>query len=415
MGSLSINNNEVQNVSLSIQCVIGQMLQFDYPEAMTHRRQHWELLETNDLAPCAAHSADSLGRGHLEPPHPVRSCFQRDRDRVLHSGCFRRLEYKTQVFVNGTADHYRTRLTHTIEMTAVGRTLARAFRVNEDLTETICLAHDVGHSPFGHRGESVLDELMREHGGFDHNLQSLRAVDELECRYPGFAGLNLSWEVRAGLLKHESPRPGAHLDGFAIGPFQYLEAQIADVADDITYHAHDLDDGLAAGLIDVDQLQSLAFWQLASQRASQQYAALDAEQHRRITIRNLLDLQVQDVLDEGTAQVDALRPQTVAEVMRAPRRLIDFGDEMRGMLSEWSTFLARNLYEHPAVSEANREAVERMRGLFLHYVDHPETMGRKARARLERAGLMRTVCDYVAGCTDRYALEECSAHGVELS
>ena len=379
---------------------------------MTHARQEWEKQESRDLAPYAAHSASSLGRCHPESDHPVRPSFQRDRDRVLHSRCFRRLEYKTQVFVNGTADHYRTRLTHTIEMAAVGRTLARAFRVNEDLTETICLAHDVGHSPFGHRGEKVLDDLMKEYGGFDHNLQSLRAVEKLEYQYPGFSGLNLTWEVRAGLLKHEASKAGSQLDGHPIGPFQYLEAQIADVADDITYHAHDVDDGLEAGLITLDQLEKLAFWKLAAARTREQYAALDDGHFLRITIRNLLDLQAQDILREGHLRLEKHKPRTIADVMNAPERLIIFSDEMAALLNEFSSFLYRQLYEHPDVLDANAEAVELMRGLFHHYVQHPETMGKKAHARIAEEGLMRTVCDYVAGCTDRYALEECIKYGI---
>jgi dGTPase len=379
---------------------------------MTHARQEWEKLESRDLAPYAAHSACSLGRRHPEDDHPVRPSFQRDRDRVLHSRCFRRLEYKTQVFVNGTADHYRTRLTHTMEMTAVGRTLARAFRVNEDLAETICLAHDVGHSPFGHRGEYVLNDLMKEHGGFDHNLQSLRAIEKLEYQYPGFSGLNLTWEVRAGLLKHEAANPAAQLDGHPIGPFQYLEAQIADVADDMTYHAHDVDDGLSAGLITLDQLRELAFWKLAASRTDEQYDGLDEDQHRRITIRNLLDLQAQDVLTEGHRRIEKHNPQTIADIMNSPERLICFSDDMKVMLKEFSDFLYKQLYYHPGVADANTEAVELMRGLFLHYVDHPETMGKKARERIPEEGLMRTVCDYVAGCTDRYAIEECSRYGI---
>jgi len=379
---------------------------------MAHARQEWEQLESRDLAPYAAHSASSLGRLHPEADHPVRPSFQRDRDRVLHSRCFRRLEYKTQVFVNGTADHYRTRLTHTIEMSAVGRTLARAFRVNEDLTETICLAHDVGHSPFGHRGEAVLDDLMKEHGGFDHNLQSLRAIEKLEYQYPGFSGLNLTWEVRAGLLKHEAANPDAELDGHPIGPFQYLEAQIADVADDMTYHAHDVDDGLSAGLITLDQLRELVFWKMAAARTDEQYGALDEDQHRRITIRNLLDLQAQDVLTEGHRRIEKHNPQTIADVMNALERMICFSDEMKVLLKEFSDFLYKQLYYHPGVADANTEAVELMRGLFHHYVAHPETMGKKARERIAEEGLMRTVCDYVAGCTDRYALEECIKYGI---
>ena len=344
---------------------------------MTHARQEWEKLEARDLAPYAAHSARSLGRLYPEPDHPVRPCFQRDRDRVLHSRCFRRLEYKTQVFVNGTADHYRTRLTHTIEMAAVGRTLARAFHVNEDLTETICLAHDVGHSPFGHRGEDVLDDLMKEHGGFDHNLQSLRAVEKLEYQYPGFCGLNLSWEVRAGLLKHQAANSGAQLDGHTLG-----------------------------------QLEQQVFWKLAAARTREQYAALDDGHFLRITIRNLLDLQAQEVLREGHLRIEKYNPHTIADVMNAPERLITFGGEMSGLLDEFSKFMYRQLYEHSAVLDANHEAVALMRGLFLHYIEHPETMGRKARERISEEGLWRTVCDYVAGCTDRYALEECQKYGI---
>ena len=278
--------------------------------------------------------------------------------------------------------------------------------------ETICLAHDVGHSPFGHRGEYVLDDLMKEHGGFDHNLQSLRAVEKLEYQYPGFCGLNLTWEVRAGLLKHQAAKPGAQLDGHLIGPFQYLEAQIADIADDITYHAHDVDDGLEAGLITLEQLEKLAFWKLAAARTREQYAVLDDGHFLRITIRNLLDLQAQDILREGHYRLEKHSPQTIAEVMDAPERLVTFSDEMAGLLDEFSKFMYRQLYEHPAVLDANHEAVALMRGLFLHYIEHPETMGRKARKRISEEGLWRTVCDYVAGCTDRYALEECQKYGI---
>ncbi|MFA5689492.1 MAG: deoxyguanosinetriphosphate triphosphohydrolase [Kiritimatiellales bacterium] len=379
---------------------------------MSNIRQEWENLESADLAPYAALSAQSRGRRFPENEHPLRSCFQRDRDRVLHSRCFRRLEYKTQVFVNGTADHYRTRLTHTIEMAAVGRTLARAFCVNEDLTETVCLAHDVGHSPFGHRGEAVLDDLMKEHGGFDHNLQSLRAVEKLEYQYPHFNGLNLTWEVRAGLLKHEAATPGAQLDGFPIGPFQMLEAQIADVADDIAYHAHDTDDGLSAGLITLDQLCELDFWNAAVVRTNEQYPGIDGAPHRRVTIRNLLDLQVEDVLREGRCRLNKFAPQSVADVMNAPERIICFSAGMSAMLTEFSDFLYRQLYDHPDVVNANVEAAELMRGLFLNYLEHPETMGHKARKRIPAEGLARTVCDYVAGCTDRYALEECEKYKI---
>lgn len=380
---------------------------------MHSARHRLETAEHDTLAPFAARSCASHGRRVEESAHPDRPAFQRDRDRILHSRCFRRLEYKTQVFINGTADHYRTRLTHTMEMAAVGRTLARLFRVNEDLTESICLAHDVGHSPFGHRGEAVLNELMSAHGGFDHNLQSLRAVDLLEVQYPGFRGLNLTWEVRAGLLKHQASDPGAELDGHAIGPHQSLEAQIADLADDMTYHAHDTDDGLDAGLITPSQLDDLAFWRLAAKQTRTQYTALDEEPFLRITIRNLLDVQARDVQCECERRLKAFDPHSPRDVMTAPERIIGFSPEMTALLNDFAAFLYRQLYEHPAVLRANEEAVALMRGLFMHYIKHPETMGRKARARLQEEGLVRTVCDYVAGCTDRYAIEECHRFGIK--
>ncbi|MBW2713927.1 MAG: dNTP triphosphohydrolase, partial [Deltaproteobacteria bacterium] len=261
---------------------------------MSHARKDWEGAEESHLACYAIRSAESLGRHHPENAHPLRTCFSRDRDRILHSKCFRRLEYKTQVFVNGTADHYRTRLTHTMEMAAVGRTLARILKANEDLTESICLAHDIGHTPFGHAGEHALNALMKEQGGFDHNLQSLRCIEVVESPYPAFQGLNLSWEVRAGLLKHEAHVENVQLDGHPIGPFQSLEAQIADIADDMTYHAHDVDDGLEAGIVMPAQLEQTEFWHRATTATKERYSNLTEDQFLRATIRNLLELQMVD-------------------------------------------------------------------------------------------------------------------------
>lgn len=373
---------------------------------MKHARTDWEAAEEHHLARYASLSAETRGRRHPEAPHPLRACFARDRDRILHSRCFRRLEYKTQVFVNGTADHYRTRLTHTMEMAAVGRTLARALRANEDLTECICLAHDIGHSPFGHAGENVLNDLMKNNGGFDHNLQSLRCIQRIESPYPGFKGLNLSWEVRAGLLKHEAHIENAELDGHPIGPFQSIEAQIADIADDMTYHAHDVDDGLEAGIVTLAQLEQTEFWRMAAAATQKRYANLSEDQFIRATIRTLLELQVTDVMEQARKNLDAFTPSTVCGIMSAPRRIVDFSPEMKEMLSHFSAFMFKNLYYHQSVAEATHQAVSMMRRLFLHYIERPETLGRKARARLEEEGLWRTVCDYVAGCTDRYAMEE---------
>ena len=342
----------------------------------------------------------------------MRSCFTRDRDRILHSRCFRRLEYKTQVFVNGTADHYRTRLTHTMEMSAVGRTLARILRANEDLTECICLAHDIGHSPFGHMGEKALNELMKDHGGFDHNLQSLRLVEIIESPYPDFRGLNLSWEVRAGLLKHEAHVEGALLEGHPIGPFQSIEAQIADIADDMTYHAHDVDDGLEAGIVTLAQLEKTEFWRRAAAAARADYPTLSEYQFVRTTIRRMLRLQVTDVIQHAGAALEEIDPKCVSEVMRAPRRIVDFSKEMKQVFDEFSAFMFDHLYFHQEVADATQESVAMMHKLFLHYIEHPETMGRKARERIEEEGLWRTVCDYVAGCTDRYAMEEFQRFGL---
>lgn len=379
---------------------------------MKHARQDWESTEERHLAPFATKSAGSLGRKHDEDSHPLRSCFARDRDRIFHSRCFRRLEYKTQVFVNGTADHYRTRLTHTMEMSAVGRTLARTLGANEDLTECICLAHDIGHSPFGHAGEAALDDLMTDHGGFDHNLQSLRCIEVVESPYPDFPGLNLTWEVRAGLLKHEAHIEGAALEGHPIGPFQSIEAQIADIADDMTYHAHDVDDGLEAGIVTLQQLEATEFWRMAAAATHERYPTLSEYQFVRATIRRMLELQVFDVTEYAFAELEKLNPKSARHVMSSPQRIVDFSPGMQCILNEFSTFMFENLYFHHGVADATQQSVTMMRKLFLHYIERPETMGQKARARIELEGLWRTACDYVAGCTDRYAIEEYQRFGL---
>lgn len=379
---------------------------------MIETRQDREALEARTLAPYACRSAETRGRKYAESRHSRRTDFQRDRDRIVNCRSFRRLEYKTQVFVNGTQDHYRTRLTHTIEMTSVAQTLARALRVNEDLTAAIALAHDIGHSPFGHSGERALDARMQGHGGFDHNLQSLRWVELLEEDYPEFDGLNLTWELRAGLRKHVSREPGAALDGLPIGPWQFAEGQIADVADDIAYQAHDAEDGLEAGLITLDQLRELELWRMAEARVRTLYPNCPADRLPATTIRMLFTLQVEDVLQVADERLAAWKPQSVADVMQAPGRLIDFSEDFRKLLRPYRAFLFEDMYFHPAVKDAGDESVRLMTCLFDHYLAHPEHLGAKARRRLASEGLHRTVCDYVAGCTDRYALEECSRYGL---
>ncbi|TAN36326.1 MAG: deoxyguanosinetriphosphate triphosphohydrolase [Verrucomicrobia bacterium] len=369
-------------------------------------RQERDVNEAQWLAPYAVRAEHSHGRKYPERRHDFRGEFQRDRDRILHSRAFRRLEYKTQVFVSGNQDHYRTRLTHTIEMAAVARTLARTLRANEDLTEAIALAHDLGHSPFGHAGERELNALMQTEGGFDHNEQGLRCVELLEYRYPDFTGLNLTWEVRAGLLKHQAARPDAVLDGHVLGPFQCLEAQLADVADDLAYLAHDADDGFDAGLLTEQQLAAQPLWQQAATRAMEEFTTIPAERRISITVRCLLNLLVEDALRTSEVRLACHTPRSPADVQRAAEPMIALSDGLRPQMLAFKEFLFQNMYFHPAVKEANDEAVRMMRRLFLHYVAQPETMGAKARARVPREGLRRTVCDYVAGMTDRYAIEE---------
>src|ERR1044071_7466976 len=308
------------------------------PPAGWKKREEMEGDERTGLASVAQKSGDSRGRQHSEPSHAYRTEFQRDRARIIHSRAFRRLEYKTQVFLNGTADHLRTRLTHTFEVASVSRTIARALALNEDLAEAIALAHDLGHSPFGHSGEEMLAECMREHGGFEHNRQSLRVVELLETAYPAFPGLNLTFEVLEGLRKHE--------EGVSLS----LEAQIADLADEITYYSHDLDDALDFAIIDSNQLDESAIWQRSHERISARYPdLLGAELHKNI-IRDIIDLQVRDVVATSAAAIAAVAPASVEEVRQQPAPLIRYSDAQGEANRELRTFLYENVYYHPRVA-----------------------------------------------------------------
>jgi dGTPase len=367
--------------------------------------------EKRQLEPFAVCNLDTIGRRYPETEHPARLPFERDRDRVIHSRCFRRLEYKTQVFVNHTADHYRTRLTHTMEMAAVCRTLARFFNVSEDLSEAIALAHDIGHTPIGHVGEHALDLLMKQHGGFDHNFQSLRWVEFLEAQYPDFPGLNLSWEVRAGLLKKQ-PHINA-LDRHPLPPRPSLEAQIADIADDLTYYAHDTDDALEAGLLSRSQLVKQELWRMAETRTNNQFTALPDVQFVRLTIRNLLDLLVSDVMGVGARRLQKLNPQSPDDITHADRPMVAFSDTIAEATEAFRDFLYREFYFSPAVQEPSGEAIERMERLFYHFLKHPEDMGGRWPARIEQEGLERTVCDFLSGFTDRYIYSECNRLGLD--
>jgi dGTPase len=371
---------------------------------MPRTRQELESLERQSLAPYAQLSANTRGRKHREPAPEWRTEYQRDRDRVIHSRAFRRLEYKTQVFLNGTGDHLRTRLTHTIEVAAISRNIARALKLNEDLAEAIALAHDLGHSPFGHKGEMVLNRLMKDFGGFEHNRQSLRIVEELEQRYPRFAGLNLTWEVREGLAKHSPAHshPGKRLGLAAKSPS--LEAQVADLADEITYYSHDLDDGLDSGLLSEDQLnRRVRLWRQATRTVESEYGQLADEGRRYIIIRCITDLQVKDVVITTEKLIRKAGVGSADDVRRQSRRLVRYSPRRRALNLELREFLYQNLYYNPVVNEPHLRSRRVLEELFHRYLQDHQQVGGVARKRARRDGWPRAVCDYLAGMTDRYA------------
>jgi dGTPase len=369
-------------------------------------REELEERERQTLATYAQLSSETRGRLHDESPPLWRTQYQRDRDRVIHSRAFRRLEYKTQVFLNGTGDHLRTRLTHTMEVAAMARSIARALRLNEDLAETIAFAHDLGHSPFGHKGETVLNRLMRGQDGFEHNRQSLRIVEELEEKYPNFRGLNLTWEVREGLLKHESSYDLPGRDGFT-AKSSSLEAQIANLADELIYGSHDLDDGLDAELLSEKKLvRDVRIFAEASRQVKKEHGELPAEIRRYCTIRAIIDLQVRDVVETSEAAILASGVKTADDVRRQPRALVQHSRDRRKLNAELKGYLYKNLYCNPVVEVPNRQAGERLEELFHYYVKHPGEIGEASRKRARKSGWHRAICDYLSGMTDRYAIQE---------
>jgi dGTPase len=370
-------------------------------------RQELEALERQTLAPYAQLSGDTRGRRYPEAPPEWRTEYQRDRDRVIHSRAFRRLEYKTQVFLNGSGDHLRTRLTHTIEVAAIARNISRALRLNEDLAETISLAHDLGHSPFGHKGERVLNRLMKAHGGFEHNVHSLRIVEELEQKYPKFSGLNLTWEVREGLAKHQTPydRPGQGTD--FVAKSASLEAQVANLSDELTYCTHDLDDGLDSGLLTEKQLgDEVRLWRQAANAVRRQYGKLPDECRRYFTIRCLIDLQVKDVVHTTEELIRKAGVRSADDVRKQARSLVQHSPARTKLNAELRRFLYANLYFNPVVHQPHLRAARMLEGLFRFYLDHPREVGQQARKRARQVGWPRAVCDYLAGMTDRYAILE---------
>ncbi len=371
-------------------------------------REELEQQEAERLAPYAMKCRDSRGREYPEDEHAYRTVYQRDRDRIIHTTAFRRLEYKTQVFIITEGDYYRTRLTHTIEVAQIGRTIARALRANEDLTEAICLAHDLGHGPFGHSGEETLNELMADHGGFDHNHQSLRIVEKLERRFPDFYGLNLSWEVREGIMKHESEYDRGLALAYDPDKRGTLECQIVNAADEIAYSTADLDDGLRSGMITFDQLEAadLTIWQQVTRELGIGPGTGFSEMDRHRVIRRLVGKHVTDLIQATDEMLKASNVQSVDDVRSLPSNVVTHSEAMQAKNRELKDFLYKNLYRHWRVMRMASKAHRFLTQLVHLYVADPMLLPWETQARLESETLQRVVCDYVAGMTDRYALQE---------
>jgi dGTPase len=370
----------------------------------------------NELAPYAALASRSRGRRHLEPPPALRTEFQRDRDRIIHSTAFRRLVYKTQVFVNYEGDHYRTRLTHSLEVAQIARTVARALRLNEDLVEAISLAHDLGHTPFGHAGQDALNECMRDFGGFEHNLQSLRVVDHLEDRYAAFRGLNLTFETREGILKHCSLKHARELgdvgERFLERQQAGLEAQLANIADEIAYNNHDVDDGLRSGLITLEQLGTLPLFAEHLRRIEREHPGIKPQRAGYEAVREMIGELVGDLTRTSAAVIAAAEPRDIDEVRGLPRGLIQFSKPLQDAQRALKGFLRDSLYTHPHVRRMTDQARETVQFLFAelssdygHMPDEHAARAKAAAAASDGAGAARVVADYIAGMTDRFALQ----------
>lgn len=372
---------------------------------MYNQRQKLEELEASTLAPYGLQSRASRGRFHHDREPRYRTAFQRDRDRIIHSAAFRRLEYKTQVFVNDAGDYFRTRLTHTLEVAQIGRTLARVLGVNEDLTEAICLAHDLGHPPFGHSGEHILDQLMSEYGGFNHNHQSYRVVTELENRYPDWLGLNLTYETLEGIAKHETEYDLSGITAFSAQTRGSIEAQIANIADELAYNAHDLDDGLQAGLITPEMLSRLEIWRLLCERLGWKSQTLN-EIDRHLFIRELIGLQVDDVLKTTTEAIEALTPTSPEDIQRHNQNVVGHSPEQSALNRELKDFLYQNMYYHYLVVRMKERAERFVASLFESYVKEPRQLPLDYQAKIKAEGVHRVVADYIASMTDRSALLE---------
>ena len=362
----------------------------------------------SERAPYAADPANTRGRRIHEAPPRGRSEFQRDRDRIIHSTAFRRLEYKTQVFVNHEGDLFRTRLTHSLEVAQIGRSVARRLHLDEDLTEAIALAHDLGHTPFGHTGQDALNACMRPYGGFEHNLQSLRVVDVLEQRYGAFDGLNLTFETREGILKHCSPKNARTLgdigERFLRRQRPGLEAQIANLADEIAYNNHDVDDGLRSGLLSMEQLSTIAIFRRHMREALRAFPKIEGRRLVHETVRRMINTLVTDLIRQSAANIRKAAPESTDEVRRAPA-MIHFSDRIQREQVELKQFLRANLYRHYRVSRMSAKARRVVTELFQAFLAEPGLLPPEFQAR-SKTGTARAIADYIAGMTDRYAIAE---------
>lgn len=375
------------------------------------KKTSYKELEAARLEPYAVMSAQTRGRRYPEPEHPFRTPFQRDRDRIIHCNAFRRLEYKTQVFVFHEGDHYRTRLTHTIEVAQITRTIARALGLNEDLSEAIALAHDLGHPPFGHSGEEALNKLLAGHGGFEHNAHGLRIVEELETRYPGFKGLNLTWEVREGIVKHKSAhdRPGGNAE-YDIGRCACLEAQIADVADEIAYNNHDIDDGLSSEMIAPEALREVPLWQENFEAVKKEFPQADFKILKCQTVIRIINAQVTDLVDTVAETIEEEGITSTEAVRSRKNNIARFSVEMDVKNKTLKKFLYANLYRHHRVIRMADKAERILKELWNAYSRAPQLIPPRDYALIDTAGgsapAWRVIGDYIAGMTDRFALDE---------
>mgnify|MGYP006090303917 CR=1 FL=1 len=364
-----------------------------------------EKLERSVLAPYAVLSNEGQGRKYEEQEHTYRTRFQRDRDRVIHSSAFRRLEYKTQVFVYREGDYYRTRLTHSLEVAQIARSIAKSLQLNEDLTEAISLSHDLGHPPFGHNGQSVLNRLMKEFDGFEHNQQSLRIIKFLEKKYPEFDGLNLSWEVLEGICKHKKD-PENPITISAEIKHPSLEGQVADRSDAIAYTAHDLDDGITSGLLSPDQLSSNALWEENEAELTGQYSNLDDKLKKYLMVRNIINKLVSDFRENTSKNIEKYAVNSVKAIRVCNEKTGDFSPEIRDKLKELKNFLFKNMYRHPRVLRMDFKAEIYLTNIFNAYIENNDLLPPTVLSRKHLGSKERLICDYISGMTDRFAISE---------